>query len=84
MEEVVGWINRFVSVPLIQNQFDALASYIYNAGIGSFLYKSGILQALNAYDYGDVPSLLRSWDYNPRRRAEEAFMFRQGIYIYHK
>jgi lysozyme len=40
-------INKFVKVPLSQNQFDALASFIFNIGRRNFL-DSTLLRKLNA------------------------------------
>jgi lysozyme len=41
-------INKYVKVPLTQNQFDALASFIFNVGRRNFL-ASTMLRKLNAY-----------------------------------
>ena len=40
-------INKYVRVPLNQNQFDALASFVYNVGTGNFI-KSTLLKLINA------------------------------------
>jgi lysozyme len=42
-------INANVKMPLAQNEFDALASFIFNIGTGAFR-KSSVLTALNAGD----------------------------------
>lgn len=42
-------INSYVTVPLTQNQFDALVSFIYNIGVGAFK-KSTLLRKLNSGD----------------------------------
>lgn len=39
-------INKAVKVPLTQNQFDALVSFIFNVGCAAFL-KSTLLRKLN-------------------------------------
>jgi lysozyme len=41
-------INKYVKAPLTQNQFDALASFIFNIGRRNFL-TSTMLKELNAY-----------------------------------
>lgn len=43
-------VERAVTVPLTQNQFDALVSFSYNCGLGA-LKKSTILRKLNSNDY---------------------------------
>jgi lysozyme len=43
-------VNHLVTVPLTQNQFDALVSFVYNLG-GNDLKASHLLQYLNAYQY---------------------------------
>lgn len=40
-------INTLVKVPLTQNQFDALVSFVFNIGVGAFK-KSTMLKFLNA------------------------------------
>lgn len=43
-------INKNVKVPLNQNQFDSLVSFVYNVGFGNF-EKSTLLKKLNEEDY---------------------------------
>lgn len=43
-------INKNVKVPLNQNQFDSLVSFVYNVGCGNF-EKSTLLKKLNEEDY---------------------------------
>lgn len=43
----VAHVNRLVKVPLTQNQFDALVSFVYNVGEGGF-GSSSLLRAINA------------------------------------
>lgn len=75
-------INRLVKVPLNQNQFDALASFIFNIGIGAF-EKSTLLRLLNAKDYLKAADQFGRWTRGGgvvleglvRRRREEKNLF---------
>ncbi len=42
-------VNKHVHVPLTQNQFDALVSFVFNLGVGNFR-TSTLLKKLNAGD----------------------------------
>lgn len=53
-------INRTVTVPLNQNQFDALVSFCFNIGGGAFL-DSTLLRVLNHGEYASVPEQMRRW-----------------------
>ena len=44
--EVAGAINDWVYTPLTQNQFDALAAFVFNIGLENFRH-SGVLRRLN-------------------------------------
>lgn len=74
-------IKSHVRVPLNQNQFDALTSFVYNVGIGAFM-NSTCLRKLNTMDYlGAADEMLRWW-HSPgaeaslkKRRAKERDMF---------
>ncbi len=54
-------INAFVKVPLSQNEFDALASFTFNEGVGS-LQTSTLLRKLNSGNYLGAASELLLWD----------------------
>ncbi len=77
-------INDLVDVHLNQNQFDALASFIYNVGRGNFA-SSTLLTRLNVGAYDEVPDQLNLWTRSGgtelpglvRRRQEEGEMFSQ-------
>jgi len=56
----VSAVNRFVHVPLNQNQFDALVDFSYNAGIGA-LQTSTLLKLLNAHDYNGASNEFGKW-----------------------
>jgi lysozyme len=53
----VSAINKFVRVPLNQNEFDALISLIYNIGRSSFV-NSKLLNDINS---GNLSSLRKNW-----------------------
>lgn len=53
-------INQHVHVPLTQNQFDALISFIFNLGVGNFR-TSTLLKKLNAGDYEGAAQEFRRW-----------------------
>lgn len=73
-------VDEAVTVPLKQNQFDALVSFCFNVGPGAFK-KSTLVKKLNRQDYGSVPGELMKWNkaggkelsgLTRRRRAEAA------------
>ena len=76
-------VDRLVTVPLTQNQFDALVSFTFNVGEGA-LAKSTLLKKLNAGDYDAVPAELMKWTKGGgkelpglvRRRRAECAMWR--------
>jgi len=82
MIEYESYINDFVEVPLNQNQFDALCSWVYNLGPTN-LKNSTMLRVLNEEKYADVPQQIKRWnkaggevlDGLIKRREAEAKMF---------
>ncbi|MEL6237024.1 MAG: lysozyme [Pseudomonadota bacterium] len=54
-------IASAVRVPLTQNQFDALASFVFNLGAGR-LRSSTLLRKLNAGDYAGAANQFLLWD----------------------
>lgn len=72
------YVEGFVDVPLSQNQFDSLVSFVFNIGPTAFR-NSTLLRKLNAEDYESVPAEMRKWKYAggavqpilERRREEE-------------
>lgn len=54
-------IETCVKVPLNQNQFDALCSFIFNVGAGKFA-KSTLLKKLNAGDYAGAAEEFLRWN----------------------
>ena len=54
-------INKYVKAPLTQNQYDAVASLIYNVG-GTAFSKSTILRKLNAGDIYGASLEFKRWN----------------------
>lgn len=75
-------INDAVTVPLTQNQFDALVSWVYNLGCKRFR-QSTMLQKINSKHWQEASVELRKWDMAGgrhvdglmRRRAAESKLF---------
>lgn len=55
-----GAVNRLVTVPLVEGEFDALVSFVFNLGEGAFR-GSTLLRKLNAGDRASVPAELARW-----------------------
>jgi lysozyme len=76
-------VNRLVTVPLTQWEFDALVSFTYNVG-ASALAGSTLLRKLNAGDKKGAYEEFMEWDIPPeiipRRRAEQA-CFGEAVYV---
>lgn len=80
-------IERAVTVPLNQAQFDALVSFVFNVG-GGALQKSTLLRRLNAGEFDAVPAELAKWNKAggrvlpglTRRREAEGRLFSTGRY----
>lgn len=79
-----GYVDRLVTVPLTQGQFDALVAWTYNLGPGA-LEKSTMLRRLNAGDYTGAADELERWNRAGgqvlaglvRRRAAERALFEE-------
>lgn len=72
MEQVLEWlrgdtaeaqetVNRLVTVPLTQNQFDALVNFVFNIGEPQFA-SSTLLKKLNKGDYEGAGQQFLRWD----------------------
>lgn len=73
-------VNSYVTVPLTQNQFDALCDFVYNEGVTHFA-NSTLLSLLNSGDYAGAAGQFSVWNIssgavNPdlvsRRAAEQS------------
>jgi len=75
LDEDTDWaeraVNDLVEVPLNQNQFDALVSFVFNVGRGSGhddphgpsgFMGSTLLRLLNMADYAGAANQFRRWD----------------------
>ena len=80
-------INRHL-LPLKQHQFDSLASFVFNVGIGSFR-RSTLLKRLKMdVNHPDIVNQFNRWVYGGgkilpglvRRRKEEANLYINGDY----
>lgn len=56
-------VNDLVTVPLTQDQFDALVSFVFNIGIGAFA-SSTLLRLLNQGKYIDAANQFDRWVYS--------------------
>lgn len=55
-------VNRLVTVPLTQGQFDALVDFTYNLGAAALAY-STLLRDLNAKQYATAGLQILLWDH---------------------
>lgn len=55
-------VNRLVTVPLSEGQYDALVSFVYNVGEGNFS-ESSMLRELNAENYDAAAAQFPRWKY---------------------
>jgi len=82
VSKAVAAVNRLVTVPLTQNQFDALVDFTYNLGEGS-LGGSTLLREVNAGNFDAAAAQFVRWDKAggvelaglKRRREAEAALF---------
>jgi len=56
-------VNTVVTVPLTQNQFDALVDFVFNLGSGNF-QSSTLLRKLNAGDYAGAGAQFPLWNHS--------------------
>ena len=78
-------VNRLVTVPISQDQFDALVSFVFNLGAGA-LHSSMLLRMLNAGDWPGAADQFLRWTMAAgrvlpglvKRRISERTMFLTG------
>lgn len=85
--KAAGVVNRLVKSRLLQNQFDALVSFVYNVGEGNFA-SSTLLKVINnnPLDLAEIEKQFKRWIYSQgvvvpalvKRRQEEAYYYGQG------
>jgi len=76
------FVNRSVTVPLTQDEFDGLVDFVFNIGTGAF-EKSTMLVDLNAGNFAAAAAQFQVWDHAGgkvvaallQRRNEEAQLF---------
>lgn len=85
-DEDVAWVNRVIAthvkVPLNQNQYDAVASWVFNVGETNAA-KSSLFRKLNSKDYSGAANEFPKWNKQKgkvlsglvKRRAEEMAYF---------
>ena len=61
LEEYEGYIEKYVTVPLTQNQFDALVCWVYNLGPTNFK-NSTLLKELNSGNYTAAGKEITRWN----------------------
>lgn len=61
-------VDFLVLVPVTQNQFDALVSFVFNIGIHAFS-RSTLLKKLNAKEYDAIPDQFRRWVWDNGRKV---------------
>ena len=89
LEDTEHWVNLYVTVPLNQDQFDALISFTFNLGSGN-LHSSTLLKLLNQGHYDEVHKQMLRWNLaggEPAkgltyRRLTEAELFDTGQVIF--
>lgn len=76
-------VNRLVTTPLTQAEFDALVDFVFNVGVGNFA-GSSMLRYLNAGNHAAAANEFQKWDMAAgqhvagllRRRLAEAAEFK--------
>lgn len=88
VSETYGAAVNHIGVPLTQNQFDALCSFVYNVGPGGVGPGTTIGKRLRAKDYRGAADALLAWDkagghrlegLTRRRRIERALFLKSAL-----
>ena len=85
LEEYEGYVEKYVTVPLTQNQFDALVVWVYNLGPTNFR-NSTLLKELNSGNYTAAGKEITRWNKAGgkvlaglvKRREAEAELFNEA------
>lgn len=90
LDDAGAVLKRHVHVPLSQEQYDALASFVFNIGGGKPFQNSTLLKKLNQGLYDEVPEQIMRWNKArvdgvlttlaglTKRRTAEAALFSMG------
>lgn len=86
LQDACKAVERYVTIPLNDNQFAALVSFTFNVGAGN-LAVSTLLKRLNEGEYGSVPMQLMRWNRAAgkilngltRRRTAEGDLFQRPV-----
>lgn len=79
-------VNSHVTIPINQNEFDALVCFTFNCGVGAF-QGSGLLKCLNANNREGAVAEFAKWNHASgkvlagltRRRADEVALFKTPV-----
>lgn len=77
LADAEGSVNKLVIVPLTDNQFASLVSFVFNLGELHFK-NSTLLQVLNQEYYDSVPSEMRRWKF-VQDQATKKYMASPGM-----
>lgn len=88
LKEAMDAVEKYVKVPLTDNQYGVLTSFVHNIGVGAFS-RSTLVKKLNKKDYDAVPAELARWNKNDgkvmkglvNRRAAEAGLWARGEFV---
>lgn len=77
-------VRKYISVPLSENQFDALVSFTFNVGAGA-LQRSALRRVINRGEVDEIPRQWMRWVWGggrrltglARRRAAELLVFQE-------
>lgn len=76
--EAEAAVNKYVKVPLLQHQFDALVSFVYNVGAGAFA-KSTLVKVLNNKSYHAVVPQMKRWIYGSGNKVLKGLVHRRNV-----
>lgn len=85
LADAITCVNRSVKTEILQNQFDALVDFCFNAGRGNF-QQSTLLKKVNGGDFAGAAAQFGLWVHAGgvvipglvRRRGAEAALFSSG------